>query len=242
MFFIEFYYFQCLKETRMHHFQLLLLLARLCAVLFAPLWLWYDGITIFQDTSLWQSYHTPRIIALLLIDGFCNFAQNLIAFTIIAMITPLSYAVANAAKRIVIVSVSLLTLKNPVTTFNLVGMLTAILGVLLYNKAKYDQNKERKRQAILPLIKSAKNLNGMANGDYNMRKSHSNVLLNIPNEEMQQRTTLLAPSSPIYQNNNNDSVNNYNNYDKYSYSQKNNNKNNTSSYRMSADSSKTFYI
>lgn len=73
-------------------------------------------------------------MTMLFASGFLNFTQNLVTFTLIHKLTALSYAVANATKRITIISVSLVTLKNPVTPINIFGMFLSVIGVLGYNR------------------------------------------------------------------------------------------------------------
>lgn len=75
-----------------------------------------------------------KLIALLFIDGVLNWLQNIIAFSVLSLVTPLTYAVASASKRIFVIAVSLFILGNPVTWLNIFGMLLASLGVLCYNR------------------------------------------------------------------------------------------------------------
>jgi solute carrier family 35 protein E1 len=85
-------------------------------------------IFLQENTNLLKS------LLLLFMDGIFYMLQNVFAFTVIAMVAPLSYSVANAMKRVVIIGASLFLLRNPVTTMNVAGMLVACFGVLCYNK------------------------------------------------------------------------------------------------------------
>uniref|UniRef100_F1L241 Solute carrier family 35 member E1 n=1 Tax=Ascaris suum TaxID=6253 RepID=F1L241_ASCSU len=147
-----------LKDTNMHPLTLLTLNAQIAALIFFPFWCLRDGFTIWNGITspeMTPSKPDARFIFCLLISGLMSFCQNLCAFTLIHRLTALSYAVTNATKRITVISASLLTLRNPVSISNVFGMVLAILGVLLYNRAKQRQKQSAR---WLPLTRTEMSL------------------------------------------------------------------------------------
>ena len=80
-----------------------------------------------------QVQHLGWLLLGLPLSGLLAFAQNFVAFTVISIVSPVSYSVANVTKRIVVISTSLFLLQNPVTHYNMCGMAMAVTGVALYN-------------------------------------------------------------------------------------------------------------
>lgn len=138
-------------------------------------------------------------------DGVLNWLQNILAFSVLSLVTPLTYAVASASKRIFVIAISLFILGNPVTWMNILGMVMACCGVLCYNRvsklppdlikiltgvslqAKYFSRLEK---ASLPSYSNTKyqkyqplqNDVSLANGKpYQQNGFHQNLLFNSSN-------------------------------------------------------------
>lgn len=82
-----------------------------------------------------------------------SLVQNLVAFSVMASMSTVSYSVASATKRVAVISVSLVMLKNPVTKWNVAGMTIASFGVFLYNRIKVQV---RKATPLLPSFTAAR--------------------------------------------------------------------------------------
>lgn len=137
-----------LKETNVHHLRLLHILGRLALFMFLPVWIYFDMFSVMKHPAITTGDY--RVIALLFTDGVLNWLQNILAFSVLSIVTPLTYAVASASKRIFVIAISLFILGNPVTWINILGMLVAIMGVLCYNRAKYFSRHQQPKETILP--------------------------------------------------------------------------------------------
>lgn len=77
----------------------------------------------------------PELLKYIFGSAAYFYLYNEVAFLALDNVHPVTHAVGNTIKRVVIIAASILVFKNPVTTQGYIGSAVAIAGVLLYSLA-----------------------------------------------------------------------------------------------------------
>lgn len=88
-------------------------------------------------TAALAAGHTPQhLLTLLSCSGALYYLYNEVAFLALCEVAPVTHAVTNTVKRVVIILASVLFFKTPVTFLGMAGSAVAILGATGYSYAK----------------------------------------------------------------------------------------------------------
>lgn len=123
-------------------------------ILMFPPWLYYDGHHIFDLTAKLAS---KRVIMLFIMNGISHFTQCVLAFSILALVSPITYSIGSLIKRIFVISASILYFGDVISTFQAFGFSLTFVGLFLYNRASKDvaleerKHKQADRKPSLPL-------------------------------------------------------------------------------------------
>merc|ERR1712054_514755 len=71
-----------------------------------------------------------------LLAGAFYYLYNEVAFLALGRVNPVTHAVGNTIKRVVIIIASVIAFKTPISTLGVIGSSIAIAGTLLYSLAK----------------------------------------------------------------------------------------------------------
>ena len=104
-------------------------------VLMLPMCLFYDAKPMLAPTSPNVSIHT---LYLLTVNGIVHFAQNMLAFQVLAHVSPVTYSVANLFKRVFVILVAIAWFGQDVTVTQWIGILLTFVGLYMYNNAKNE--------------------------------------------------------------------------------------------------------
>lgn len=103
-----------------------------------PLMLAIEGTAFFgafKNTVAAGDFTNKSLAALLALGGASYYAYNEVAFLALGKVNPVTHAVGNTIKRVVIIVASVVAFKTPMSTGSIIGSSIAIAGTLLYSLA-----------------------------------------------------------------------------------------------------------
>ncbi|KAG9288212.1 hypothetical protein G9A89_020518 [Geosiphon pyriformis] len=135
-----------------------------------PMWIYYDGIYLFIEGFWPKHVHDPNTLSTntksgwtvafyFFLNGTTHFVQNILAFSILAITSPVTYSIASLVKRIFVITASIIWFGQSTTMAQGVGICLTFGGLYMYNNAKRDVDKKEKKareadEILLPLTRS----------------------------------------------------------------------------------------
>jgi solute carrier family 35 protein E1 len=161
------------SSHKLDKLNLLLYSSGMAFVLMIPVWLYYDF------PILMAAYYAPKhythlggddgaaathsVVYYFFLNGTVHFAQNIIAFVILASTSPVTYSIASLIKRVAVICIAILWFAQSVHPIQTLGIVMTFTGLYMYNQAKGDveqgEHKMRRVEAArdlrLPVAKDS---------------------------------------------------------------------------------------
>lgn len=145
------------EAVKLDKLNLLFYSAFLAFIAMFPVWLYSEGYDLLTNST--HSPSTP-IIGLFILNGTSAFLQNLFAFSILSLVSPVTYSIASLVKRIFIISASIVWFGDAVNALQGFGIGLTFTGLWLYDRAKSDVQRSEARLAggefVLPMHEAEK--------------------------------------------------------------------------------------
>lgn len=121
-----------------------------------PIWFWSEGIGILGDflydgsVDLSEgpgSFDHGRLFIEFVFNGTFHFAQNILAFVLLSLVSPVTYSVASLIKRVFVIAIAILWFHSPTSKIQAVGIVLTFFGLYFYDRT--NENKaDRKAQSM----------------------------------------------------------------------------------------------
>lgn len=113
-------------------------LTAMSTLILIPTFLALEGtgfFSAFKNVASGADYTSKSLAALLALGGASYYAYNEVAFLALGKVNPVTHAVGNTIKRVVIIVASVIAFKTPMSTGSIIGSSIAIAGTLMYSLA-----------------------------------------------------------------------------------------------------------
>lgn len=159
---------QASGRKKLDKLNLLCYCSGLAFILTLPIWFISEGYRLISDLmqdgviSLSEKDNSLDHGALFIefvFNGISHFAQNILAFVLLSMISPVSYSVASLVKRVFVIVVAIVWFGSSTTSLQAFGIALTFVGLYLYDRNSHDDVADRRanadhfrtKETILPL-------------------------------------------------------------------------------------------
>ncbi|KAJ5929401.1 hypothetical protein N7454_007249 [Penicillium verhagenii] len=132
-----------------------------------PIWFVSEGYPLVSDfihdgsislSGKQGSLDHGALVLEFVFNGVSHFAQNILAFVLLSMVSPVSYSVASLVKRVFVIVVAIVWFGSTTTSIQAVGIGLTFVGLYLYDRNSHDDVADqranadhfRARETILP--------------------------------------------------------------------------------------------
>ncbi|EIN09585.1 TPT-domain-containing protein [Punctularia strigosozonata HHB-11173 SS5] len=126
-------------------------------LLMIPIWVWSDLPSLMAGAEAAHPSHghsAPHGVAYyFFMNGTVHFAQNIIAFIILASVSPVTYSIASLIKRVAVICIAIVWFNQSVHPVQGVGIGMTFFGLWMYNNAKGDVEKGENKMKMVEAVR-----------------------------------------------------------------------------------------
>ncbi|KAI8298766.1 putative transporter [Colletotrichum sp. SAR11_240] len=155
------------RSQKLDKLNLLCYSSGMAFILTVPIWFWSEGTGIIRDVlhdgavdlnEKVGSFDHGRLTVEFIFNGTFHFGQNILAFVLLSLVSPVTYSVASLIKRVFVIVIAIIWFRNQTTFLQGVGIALTFVGLYLYDRT-HDRDKadrkakmmEVKPEPLLPL-------------------------------------------------------------------------------------------
>ncbi|KAJ4369982.1 hypothetical protein N0V83_005746 [Neocucurbitaria cava] len=145
------------KFTKPDKLNLLCYSSGLAFLFTVPIWLWSEGFTLIfdflHDASIELSDHPGaydhgRLLLEFIFNGTFHFGQNIVAFVLLSMVSPVTYSVASLIKRVFVIVFAVVWFGKPITKVQAFGLALTFVGLYLYDRNSDAAKADKRARAL----------------------------------------------------------------------------------------------
>ena len=140
------------QNQKLDKLNLLCYCSGLAFLLTVPIWLWTEGLPLLSSASLMHPGTLSPIPASVpsslplefLFNGIFHFAQNILAFVLLSLVSPVTYSVASLIKRVFVIVVAIVWFGSRTTPLQAGGIALTFIGLYLYDRTSATTKAEKR--------------------------------------------------------------------------------------------------